>query len=179
MGVSHFLFVPGPLDPWGSTMLPRPPLPLSFTARLRAKVPRTHFTSNPCRIKFFGQEIVIMRQDLMDRMLANLIGVKPDLTVTDTKRYVCASFPGASEMCSLLVRILSSACANYHRPMPSLTPATLRPTHQLATRLHITPVPDAYHCTYSSFLLSIRFFSSLTAGNVFFILFLWLAHTGG
>jgi len=95
IGVSHFLFVPGPLDPWGSTMLPRPPLPLSFTARFRAKVPRTHFTSNPSRIKFFGQEIVIMRQDLMDRMLANLIGVKPDLTATDTKRYVCASFPGA------------------------------------------------------------------------------------
>lgn len=29
-----------------------------------------------------------MRQDLMDRMLANLVGVKPDLTAGDTKRFV-------------------------------------------------------------------------------------------
>lgn len=88
IGTSHFIFVPGPLDPWGSTMLPRPPLPMAFTARFRARIPLAHFACNPCRIKFFGQEIVVMRQDLMDRMLANLVGVKPDLTSTDTKRYV-------------------------------------------------------------------------------------------
>lgn len=95
MSQSQFVFVPGPLDPWGSSMLPRPALPSPFTSRFRSKVQsaygagsRIHFTSNPVRLKFFGQEIVVMRQDLMDRMLANLVGVKPDLTAGDTKRFV-------------------------------------------------------------------------------------------
>lgn len=97
-GSSHFIFIPGPLDPWGSTTLPRPPLPPPFTSRFRHKVPLAHFPSNPCRISFFGQEIVVMRQDLMDRMLANLVGVKPDLTATDTKQYV--SFLPSLGFCS-------------------------------------------------------------------------------
>ena len=33
-----------------------------------------------------------MRQDLMDRMLANLVGVKPDLTAMDTKQFVSLLF---------------------------------------------------------------------------------------
>jgi DNA polymerase epsilon subunit 2 len=86
---SHFVFVPGPLDPWGSTVLPRPAIPPSFTSRLRNKLPKVHFVSNPCRIKFCGQEIVIFRHDLMVKMLRNLVGVKPDVASGDLKRYVC------------------------------------------------------------------------------------------
>lgn len=85
---SHFLFVPGALDPWGSSTLPRRPIPSSFTSRLRSKVPKAHCASNPCRVKFFGLEIVIFREDLMAKMLRNLIGVKPDLNGSDLKRFV-------------------------------------------------------------------------------------------
>ncbi|KAI0270066.1 DNA polymerase epsilon subunit B [Russula aff. rugulosa BPL654] len=56
-------------------------------ARLRAKIPNIHLASNPCRIKFFGQEIVIYRDDVMSRMLRNLVGVKPDARNEDLKRY--------------------------------------------------------------------------------------------
>jgi DNA polymerase epsilon subunit 2 len=44
--------------------------------------------TNPCRIKFLGQELVIFREDVMARMLRNLVGVKPDVPSTDLKRYV-------------------------------------------------------------------------------------------
>jgi len=86
---SHFLFVPGPNDPWSSDILPRRPLPSFFTNRLVAKLPKTAvFGTNPCRVKFMSQEIVIYRQDLMGKMMRNLIGIKPDLESADLKRYV-------------------------------------------------------------------------------------------
>jgi len=44
--------------------------------------------SNPCRIRFFNQEIVIFRENIMARMLRNLVGVKPDVRNDDLKRYV-------------------------------------------------------------------------------------------
>lgn len=84
---SHFVFVPGPTDPWSSTALPRPALPSAFTARIQSKIPKAHFVSNPCRIKYFGQEIVVCREDLMARMMRNLVAVKEGQEV-DMKRYV-------------------------------------------------------------------------------------------
>ncbi|KAG9126473.1 hypothetical protein FRC07_003289 [Ceratobasidium sp. 392] len=85
---SQFVFVPGPLDPWGSSTLPRPPIPMNFTTKIRARVPRAHFTSNPCRIKFFSQEIVIFREDMMSRMLRNLVGIKRAVGDADLKKYL-------------------------------------------------------------------------------------------
>lgn len=84
----HFVFVPGPQDLCSSAILPRRPILPSFTGRLKAKVPKVHFATNPCRIKFFGQEIVVFREDMMARMLRNLVGVKPDARSEDLKRYV-------------------------------------------------------------------------------------------
>jgi len=98
---SHFLFVPGALDPWGSSTLPRRPLPSSFTSRLRGKVPKAHFASNPCRVKFFGLEIVIFREDLMAKMLRNLIGVKPDLNGSDLKRFLVQTIVDQCNLCPL------------------------------------------------------------------------------
>ncbi|KDQ20670.1 hypothetical protein BOTBODRAFT_26684 [Botryobasidium botryosum FD-172 SS1] len=89
---SHFIFVPGPLDPWAAPgPLPRSPLPAAFTGRIRARIPKAVFATNPCRIRFFGQEIVIFREDLMRRMLRNLIGIKGDGGDVDLKRYLVQS----------------------------------------------------------------------------------------
>lgn len=35
-----------------------------------------------------GQEIVVFREDLMAKVVRNLVGVKPDLESADLKRYV-------------------------------------------------------------------------------------------
>ena len=85
---THFLFVPGPLDITMNTTLPRRPLLSTLVGRLKTKVPKAHFGTNPCRIKFFDQEIVIFREDLMARMLRNVVGVKPDVKSEDLKRFV-------------------------------------------------------------------------------------------
>lgn len=85
---THFVFVPGPLDFCANSLLPRRPLLSSFVGKIKSRVPRAHFMSNPCRIKCFGQEIVIYREDLMARMLRNLVGVKPDVQNDDMKRFV-------------------------------------------------------------------------------------------
>ena len=47
-----------------------------------------HFATNPCRIKFFDQEILVFREDLMAKILRNVVGVKPDVKSEDLKRFV-------------------------------------------------------------------------------------------
>ncbi|KAF7301757.1 DNA polymerase epsilon subunit [Mycena indigotica] len=85
---THFVLVPGPLDITVNSTLPRRPLLSTFTGRLKAKIPKIHFATNPCRIKFFHQEIVVFREDSMARMLRNIVGVKPDARSDDLKRFV-------------------------------------------------------------------------------------------
>lgn len=88
MRYTHFLLVPGPLDLTLNSILPRKPIMSSFTTKLKNKIPKIHFATNPCRIKFFDQEIVIFREDIMSKMLRNMVGAKPDVSSTDLKRYV-------------------------------------------------------------------------------------------
>ncbi len=82
---THFIFVPSPQDLTINLVLPRNPLLSSFIARLRAKTPKIHLVSNSCRLNFFGQEIVIFRDDIMLRMLRNLLSVRPDVRSEDLK----------------------------------------------------------------------------------------------
>src|ERR1700674_1386977 len=86
---THFVLVPGPLDITRNSILPRRPLLSSFVARIRNKVPKVHFATNPCRIKFFGQEIVVFRENIMAKMLRNTIRVKQEAEGEDLRRYVC------------------------------------------------------------------------------------------
>jgi DNA polymerase epsilon subunit 2 len=90
---SHVLLVPGPGDPGGAGVLPRPPLPLALAqplldAVLRAAEP-PHGTAqaapggssacasgasnvllctNPCRVLHLSQELVVVREDLARKM---------------------------------------------------------------------------------------------------------------
>ncbi|KAL7753078.1 DNA-directed DNA polymerase epsilon, subunit B [Sorochytrium milnesiophthora] len=70
---STFIFVPGPEDPWGGHVLPRPPVPAYFTQRVQSRIPRAIFASNPVRIKYCTQEIVVMRDNLFNRMHRNCV----------------------------------------------------------------------------------------------------------
>ena len=85
---THFVFVPGPLDITVNSVLPYRPILSTLVTKLKARLPKAHFVSNPCRIKFFDQEIVIFREDLMSKMLRNIVGVKPEVKSEDLKRYV-------------------------------------------------------------------------------------------
>uniref|UniRef100_A0A8D3BAG4 DNA polymerase epsilon subunit n=1 Tax=Scophthalmus maximus TaxID=52904 RepID=A0A8D3BAG4_SCOMX len=70
---SRFVFVPGPEDPGPGTILPRPPLADHITEEFRQRVPFSVFTTNPCRIQYCSQEIVIVREDLVNKMSRNCV----------------------------------------------------------------------------------------------------------
>ncbi|KAL2099287.1 hypothetical protein ACEWY4_005767 [Coilia grayii] len=70
---SRFVFVPGPEDPGPSAILPRPPLAEHITEEFRQRVPFSVFTTNPCRIQYCSQEIVVMREDLVNKMCRNCV----------------------------------------------------------------------------------------------------------
>ena len=65
---SKFVFVPGPGDAGPAHVLPRPPLACSLTADLREALPNAVFASNPCRIRYGTQELVLFRDDVQQRM---------------------------------------------------------------------------------------------------------------
>jgi len=49
------------------------PLPKVITEDFQRKIPSSIFTSNPCRIQYCTQEIVIIREDLVTKMCRNTI----------------------------------------------------------------------------------------------------------
>ena len=65
---AKFLLVPGPQDVGTHNALPRRPIPELFTKDLRKKVAHVTFASNPCRVRFYTQEIVLFREDLLRKM---------------------------------------------------------------------------------------------------------------
>lgn len=65
--------------------LPRRPIPELYTKSLRQRVRHVTFGSNPCRVRYFTQEIVLFREDLLKKMQRHLAVplVLDDPTVPD------------------------------------------------------------------------------------------------
>ncbi|KAH9039302.1 DNA polymerase epsilon subunit B [Lactarius pseudohatsudake] len=135
---THFVFVPGPLDLAVNSVLPRKPLLSSFTGRLQSKIPKLHLASNPCRLKFFGQEIVVFRDDVMSRMLRNLVGVKPDARNEDLKRYLVQSILDQSHLAPFTTHI---------QPILPEYDHTMR-LYPLPTCVVLADKYDSYRMTY-------------------------------
>ena len=70
---SQFLFIPGPQDPGPGNILPRPPIPSAITSDLTSRVPSVQFCSNPCRLQFCTQEIVIFREDILGKLCRHCV----------------------------------------------------------------------------------------------------------
>ncbi|GAB5572834.1 DNA polymerase epsilon subunit 2 isoform X1 [Prionailurus iriomotensis] len=60
-------------DPGFGSILPRPPLAESITDEFRQRVPFSIFTTNPCRIQYCTQEIIVFREDLVNKMCRNCV----------------------------------------------------------------------------------------------------------
>lgn len=73
----HFIFIPGPQDPGVVKVYPRPGMLNDYTEYIRKKIPNCHFPSNPCRIQFGSRQIVVFREDLLQKMSRNAIKI-PD-----------------------------------------------------------------------------------------------------
>ena len=86
---TKYVFVPGPNDPGSANVLPRAPLPASIVSSLlnNASIPNIEFTTNPARIRFFTQEIVLFRHELSHRLRRKAIvppkPSPPERAVTD------------------------------------------------------------------------------------------------
>lgn len=70
---SQFLFVPGSQDPGSANILPRPPLPSAVTVGVGERIPSAQFCSNPTRIQFCTQEMVIYCDDIMSKLCRNCV----------------------------------------------------------------------------------------------------------
>lgn len=116
-----FIFVPGRGDPAAANILPRPPIPNSITKDLRDKLgDSVIFTTNPCRIQYCTQEIVLIRQDLVTKMCRNSI-----------------HFPETGDIPDHLTKTLLSQC--------TLSPLSLgvQPVYwKHAEALSLYPMPD-------------------------------------
>lgn len=80
---SHFIFVAGPQDPGLIKVYPRPGILPHSTEYIRKKVPNCHFPSNPCRIQFGSRQIVVFREDLLQKMSRNAIKIPDPETMTE------------------------------------------------------------------------------------------------
>uniref|UniRef100_A0A915HFK2 DNA polymerase II subunit 2 n=1 Tax=Romanomermis culicivorax TaxID=13658 RepID=A0A915HFK2_ROMCU len=76
---SHFIFVPSLQDHLLNGIFPKPPLPSSVLSNVLSKLPRHHLATNPCRVQFFSQEIVIFREDIIEKMCRNCVKVPTDV----------------------------------------------------------------------------------------------------
>ncbi|XP_031251129.1 DNA polymerase epsilon subunit B [Pistacia vera] len=98
---SRFLFIPGPDDAGPSTVLPRCALPKYLTEELQKYIPNAIFSSNPCRIKFYTQEIVFFRQDLLYRMRRSCL-IPPSTEETEHPfEHLVATITHQSHLCPL------------------------------------------------------------------------------
>jgi DNA polymerase epsilon subunit 2 len=70
---AKFVLVPGPQDVGTNNALPRRPIPELFVKELRKKVAHVSLASNPSRIRFYTQEIVFFREDLLRKMQRHTI----------------------------------------------------------------------------------------------------------
>lgn len=76
---SQFVFVVGANDPWsigGISVLPRKPIPKSFVNRISRVCKDVIYASNPSRLSYFTQEIVLCRDDMIERLRRTNITIR-------------------------------------------------------------------------------------------------------
>ena len=89
---TQIVIVPSLNDVGSPHVFPRPSLPDTFVSM----IPNAHFMSNPCRIRFLNQTLVIFRDDLLKRFLNSSVIPVPDseshknmLTTIIDQRHLC------------------------------------------------------------------------------------------
>lgn len=103
---SSFIFVPGPQDPGAGNILPRPAIPDFFTEKMRRRVPQAQFVSNPARVRYCTQEIVLFREDIVNKMRRNCILPPSDEDGdTDISAHLVKTLVDQSHLCPLPLHV--------------------------------------------------------------------------
>jgi DNA polymerase epsilon subunit 2 len=105
---SEIVIIPGPSDPGNLTVniLPKPPLSKTFVDYLQTKIPKVHLANNPCRIRYYGHDIVIFRDDLVHKMRRHCI-IQPqfDEETTEISHHLVKTLLDQSHLCPLPLHI--------------------------------------------------------------------------
>lgn len=83
---TDIILVPAIDDPVAPVIMPRPPLPYSLCANFCELVPRTVLATNPCRLQYCTQQIVVCRADLVTKLCRNTIHFPEDGQLEDHVR---------------------------------------------------------------------------------------------
>jgi len=75
---AHFIFVPGPQDRHAPKIYPRAPFPPTINDILKKRIRHLHLATNPVRIQYCTQEIVIFREDLLQKLCRYCIKLPSD-----------------------------------------------------------------------------------------------------
>uniref|UniRef100_A0A8D8AUI9 DNA polymerase epsilon subunit n=2 Tax=Culex pipiens TaxID=7175 RepID=A0A8D8AUI9_CULPI len=70
---TEIVLVPSCDDPTAANILPRPPLPDCLVTDLKKRYPRITLATNPCRLQYCTQQIVVFRMDLVTKLCRNTI----------------------------------------------------------------------------------------------------------
>jgi DNA polymerase epsilon subunit 2 len=84
---AKFILIPGPEDVGDNACLPRRGISVKLVEGLKRKVKHVTLGSNPCRVKFFTQEIVLFRENLTKKMQRHAV-VLPDASENLTEQVV-------------------------------------------------------------------------------------------
>jgi DNA polymerase epsilon subunit 2 len=136
---AKFIFVPGPNDAGVcNNILPRKSIPDMFTSELRKKIKNVVFGSNPCRLRFYTQEILIFREDLSKKFQRHSIFNIGSFSKKDcddiSKNENEKTAPDISTMVVNTLLNQAHLC-----PLPSY----IKPIHwELDHTLRLSPLPD-------------------------------------
>lgn len=83
---TDIVLVPDIEDPTSANILPRPPLPASLVQDFTKKNKRVILATNPCRLQYCTQQIVVFRYDLLRKMCRNTIKFPDDGQLADHVR---------------------------------------------------------------------------------------------
>jgi len=127
---AQFVFVPGPGDPVPMAgMLPAQPMEDFLVRGVRKRLPHATFATNPARLRFLSQEMVIFRRDLFRQL-----------------RRLCVIEPKEEESASALVKTLADQAHFCSVPSNCLTvPADYDPLLRLYPLPHLVVIAEADH----------------------------------
>jgi DNA polymerase epsilon subunit 2 len=100
----QFLFLPGPQDPGHKNILPRPPIPRTIVSGVSERIPGAQFCSNPVRIQFCTQEIVVFCEDILSRLSRNCVRFPSDFDTLHT--HFVKTLLTQAHLCPLPLQIL-------------------------------------------------------------------------
>ncbi|XP_061395815.1 DNA polymerase epsilon subunit 2 [Musca vetustissima] len=75
---TELILIPSSEDPAAPNIFPRSAIPKTLAAGLLKQWPRTRLATNPCRLQYCTQQIVVCRLDLMAKFCRNTLHFPPD-----------------------------------------------------------------------------------------------------